>query len=224
MSQGALHRWGPLAGPVFVVLMIAGFVIAGSSPDPDASNAKIAAYIGKDSNFTKNAVAFFVLLAALLFLVTFFAALRARLVEAEGGAGSHGALALGAGIASAVFLILAISIFVSPLFAAHDAKKNLIDPGIYRLTQDLGYMLWVASTVVGALVVWATSAVALRTGVLPRWFAWFGIVVGVLLLLALFFIPIFLYWLWILIAGILLAMRPAPVAGTGAVGAPPPAT
>ena len=53
----------------------------------------------------------------------------------------------------------------------------------------------------------------MRTGVLPRWFAWLGILVGVIALLAVFFIPIFVYWLWIVIAGILLAMRPAPVAG-----------
>jgi hypothetical protein len=222
MSQGALHRWGPLAGPIFVVLMIAGFAISGSSPDPDASNLKITAYLAKKSNYDKNVVAFFILLLALLFLVAFFAALRSRLAQAEGGTGNVAALAYGAGIASAVFLIVAICIFVSPVLAAHDAKKNALDPGIYRLTQDLGYMIWVASVVVGALVIWATSAVALRTGVLPRWFAWFGVVIGVLALLAIFFIPIFLYWLWILIAGILLAMRPAPVAG--AVTTPPPAT
>ena len=105
MRQGALRRWAPLSGPVFVVLMIAGFIIAGSSPDSDASDAKIAAYLAKSSNQSHNEIAWIILLVAMLFLVAFFATLRSRLVEAEGGIGRFGAMALGAGIASSVFLI-----------------------------------------------------------------------------------------------------------------------
>jgi hypothetical protein len=212
MSQGSLQRWAPLAGPIFVVLIVIAFVVGGSSPDSDASNAKILSYLRDDSHTSANGAAFFLLLAGVLFLIVFFAVLRSRLVEAEGPPGHLGALAFGAGVASTVFLVTAIGVFISPIFGAHDAPRHLLDPGIYRVTQDLGYLLWVVSTVVGALSVWATSAVALRTGLLPRWFAWAGVVVGVICLAAIFFIPIFVFWLWILVAGILLATRPAPVA------------
>jgi hypothetical protein len=208
-----VSRWGPLSGVVFVVLMVAGFVIAGSSPDTDARGAKIARYLADSSNQDKNFIAFFLLLAAMLFLLGFFAALRARLVAVEGGSGA-GALAFGAGVASTVFLIIAISMFVSPLIAAHDAPRHVLDPGIYRLTQDLGYLLWVASVVVGALAVWATAAVTLTTRTLPRWFGWFGVVVGIVCLFALFFFPIFVYWIWIAVASVVMFLRPvvAPVA------------
>ena len=94
MSRGWLERWGTLSGVVFVVVMVAGFAVAGSSPDTDASNAKITSYLGTHSHQTANIVAFFMLLAASLFLLGFFAALRARLVEAEGGTGGLGAFAL----------------------------------------------------------------------------------------------------------------------------------
>jgi hypothetical protein len=213
MSQGSLQRWGPLAGPIFVVFIVIGFIVAGSSPDPNDSNAKILRYLADHSHLTQNEVAFVLLLVAALFLILFFAALRTRLVEAEGSPGHLGALAFGAGVASTVFLITAICVFISPVFAAHDAPRHVIDPGIYRLTQDLGYQIWVFSVVVGALPIWATSAVALRTGLLPRWYAWVSVVVGVICLFALFFIPILIYWLWILVTGILLATRSAPVAG-----------
>jgi Domain of unknown function (DUF4386) len=209
MSLEARARWAPLAGPVFVALMVLGFIITGDSPAPDDSNSQIASYLGDDSKYDKNIAGFFFVLAATLFLVGFFAALRARLAEAEGERGGLAALAYGAGIASAVLMVVAIFVFISPVFAAHDAGRNVLDPGIYRLTQDLGYMLWVASVVVGALTVWATSALALRTGVLPRWFGWAGVVVGVLCLVAIFFIPIFVFWLWIVVAGVLLVRRPA---------------
>src|SRR5207249_4753880 len=59
-----------------------------------------------------------------------------------------------------------------------------------------------------SIVVWATSAVALRTGLLPRWFGWLGILVGILQLFAIFFIPAFIYWGWILVAAVLLVWRP----------------
>jgi hypothetical protein len=220
MSHGALDRWGPLAGPAFLALMIAGFIISGSSPDPDASSAKIAEYLGKDSNFDKNVIAFFFVLAAMLCLVTFYGSLRARLAAAEEGPASLSSLAFGAGIVSAALLVVAICIFIAPVVGAHDAKDSPLDPGIYRTTQDLGYMIWVASTVVGALAMWATSAVARRSGALPGWFVWFGFVAGVVALFALFFFPIFLYWIWIAVAGVLMAMRreraPAPAARVAA--------
>jgi hypothetical protein len=213
MSQRAVQRWAPLAGPIFVVLIVIAFIVGGSSPDNDASNAKILSYLSDDSHTGANEAAFLLLLVAVLFLIVFFAVLRERLVEAEGPPGRLGTLAFGAGVASTVFLVTAICVFISPIFAAHDAPRHVIDPAIYRQTQDLGYLIWVVSVVVGALSVWATSAVALQTGLLPRWFAWAGVVVGVICLFALFFIPIFVFWLWILVAGVLLATRPASVAG-----------
>jgi hypothetical protein len=219
MSERSWHRWAPLSGAVFVVLFIVGFIVSGSSPSSDDPNEKIAAYLAKSSNQTKNIVAFFILLLAMLFLIWFYASLRARLAQAERGDHGLSSLAFGAGIASAVFQVMAISIFLSPIITADDADKFRVDPGIYRLTQDLGYMVWVASTVAGALVAWAASAVILRTGLLPRWFGWFGVVVGIISLFGVFFIPIFVYLLWILIISVLLYMRTAeaprqPPAGT----------
>jgi hypothetical protein len=189
--------------------MVVGFLVSGSSPDSSDSNREITAYLTKDSNQTKNIVAFFILLVAMLFLITFIAALRDRLVLAAGD-GVRSSLAYGAGLLSSVLLFLAIAIFISPIILADDASKIPVDPSVYRITQDLGYMVWVASTVIGALVVWATSAVALATGILPRWFAWAGIVAGVICLFGIFFFPIFVYWLWILVASILLTLRPVP--------------
>ena len=128
-QQSSWERWAPLSGVAFVVLIITGFIIAGSSPDSSDSNVKIAAYLAKDSNQSKNIVAWLLLMVAMLFVVGFYVVLRNRLVAAEGGTGQRGALALGAGIASTVFLITAISIFVSPLITADDADKFRVDPG-----------------------------------------------------------------------------------------------
>src|SRR2546429_168572 len=62
------------------------------------------------------------------------------------------------------------------------------------------------------LVAFATSVIALRTGVFPRWFAWIGLPVAVTFLLAFFFVPIFVLWGWILVASglMLLSVRRGP--------------
>jgi hypothetical protein len=80
-------------------------------------------------------------------------------------------------------------------------------PSTFRAMVDAGYLAWVSATVIGAVTVWATSAVAIRTAFLPRWFGWAGVVVGVLQLLAFLFIPAFAFFLWLLVAGVLLSMR-----------------
>ena len=111
-------------------------------------------------------------------------------------------------MASAALWIGAVSFFVAPLAAADNRGDALGAPAdLYAFSSDAGYFLWVGAVVLGALVVWATSAVAFRTGLLPRWFAWVGVVVGVICLFAIFFVPAFVYWAWILVASILLLRR-----------------
>lgn len=206
------QRWSPLAGPVYVVLIFLSYGVAGDSPDNDGSSSEIAKFLGDDSHYNRNIAGYFIMLAAVMFLIVFFNALRTRLLAAEAGLARFASLAFGAGIASAVLLLIGVSTFISPVFTAHDAGSDALDPNFYRLTQDLGYEIWVAATVIGALVLWATAAVAFRTGVLPRWYGWFSVIAGVVLLGAIFFFPMFVYWLWILVTGILLAMKPVPVA------------
>ena len=75
------------------------------------------------------------------------------------------------------------------------------------MLNDTGYLLWVSATAIGAITVWASSAIALRRDVFPRWFAWLGVLVGVVQLFAVFFFPILLGWAWILVASLLLTWR-----------------
>jgi hypothetical protein len=73
-------------------------------------------------------------------------------------------------------------------------------------------MLWVAL----ASMLLATGVVAIRDGALPGWFGWFSLVVSLTLLISrafwtapsgLAFIGYVLFWLWLIIASILLIRR-----------------
>lgn len=198
------ERWSPLAGVLAVAGMVAGFGINSGSPDTNDSDAKIVAYLAGHSHQVRNLAGFLLFLAGILFLLVFFWALRARIATAEGGPGRLAALAYGSGVASAVLWLAAAIFFTGPSITANDTSK-FRDPSAYRSMNDIGYEFWVGAVVVGALVVWATSAAVLRTRLLPRWFGWLSILVGVLLLLAVLFIPGFIYLGWIVVAAVLLA-------------------
>ena len=210
MSFPRWERWGPLAGVLAVVCWIVVMILVAGTPGTDDSDAKITSYYASSSHQSRDLIAFFIFVAGVLFLLGFLAALRSRLADAEGAPGRITALAFGSGIASVALWIVAVSMFTSQSFALEDTDKFVLDPNTYRIINDMGYSVWIAAVIVSAVLVWATSAIALRSGVLPKWFAWLGVLVGILLLLAVFWIPVFIYWGWVLITSLLLVFRRPP--------------
>jgi len=55
------------------------------------------------------------------------------------------------------------------------------------------------------VLVLTTSIISLRTGVLPQWLAWLGILAAIVLLFAVIFLPMVALLIWVLaVAGVLL--------------------
>ena len=199
------ERWGTALGTLAVVIWAIAFVFGEESPDTSDSDAQIASWFASNSHQNNQITGYFLFLAGTLCVIGFFAAVRERM--AATGHSEMGALAFGAGIASTVMSLVAITMFTAPAFLASDTRSTDVLPSTYRMLNDMGYNCWVAGATIGAIVVWATSAVALRTGLLPRWYGWLGILLGVVQLFAIFFFPILLWWLWILVTGALLTFR-----------------
>src|SRR4051812_26441203 len=208
MTMRWTDRWGPLTGVAGIALLVIGFFVAGSSPDTQGPDAKIVNYYTSNSHQSKNLIGWLITLVGILLLLAFVAALRSRLTAAEGGVGRFAAAAFAGGIASAIGLAAAFSMFVAPAVAADDTSRFHLDPNLYRLISDLGYEFWVLAGVGGALVVWSTMVVTFRTGVLPRWFGWLSAVVGLFALAAVVFLPMFVYLGWIVLVSILLTRAP----------------
>jgi hypothetical protein len=204
------------------VLWAIGFALGSQSPSNDDPSSKIVSWYNSSSHQNSQVIAFFMIALGVLCMIGFVSGLRDRMAAAEGRSGNLSGLAFGAGIAYASLLLTAVALFVAPAFLAEDTGAKTLDPNTYRMLSDAGYTLWFSAAGIGALTVWATSAVALRRGLLPRWFAWFGVLCGIVQLIGgIFFIPALIYWLWILIASALLAR--SPVAAEPAVGAAPSA-
>ena len=212
-----LDRWGPLAGALGVMSFVIAILLYGNGPKDD--DQKIVAYFAKDSHQTKFLVAFYFFFAAFLLMLVFLTALRALLIEAEGEPGRLTALAYAGGVASAVLLLAANAFFAAPAITAKDSDKFKLDPNTYRFINDTGYVFFITGVMAAVLMVAATSVIALKTGVFPRWFAWVGFVVAATFLVAFFFVPIFVLWGWILVASgymLLSTRRTAPPAAQSA--------
>jgi hypothetical protein len=205
-----VDRWAPLTGPLAVACSLVGVMFALNQPQDKDSNAKIVAYFANHSHRVHGVIGFFVFLAGLVFLLAFLGALRERLLVAEGQPGRLSALAFGAGIASLPLWAVSMLLANAASFAANESSAFRLDPDTFRLLADTAYFAWVAAAAVSSVVVWATSAVALRTSVLPRWYGRTGIAAGVVQLFGFFFFPFFVWWLWIIVTSILLIRRPKP--------------
>jgi hypothetical protein len=209
-------RWAPLTGVLSVACSVVGTLMVLSQPQDKDSDTKIIAYFAEHSHRVKGMVGFFVFLAGILLLLAFLTALRERLHTAEGQPGRLTALVFGAGIASVPLWAVSMLLANATLFATSNTSKFHLDPNTFRLLADTAYAAWVSAVIVSALVVWGTSAVALRTGLLPRWYARLGILIGLIQLFAFFFFPFFVWLLWIIATSVLLTRRRPAASSTPA--------
>jgi hypothetical protein len=201
------ERRGTALGIPAVVIMAVSFAFAGNGPGSTDGDDRITSWYASGTHQYTQILGFLAFVIGVLCLIGFLAALRDRIAAVEQPRGGLGQLVLGAGIASSVLFTLAIAMFTVPAFLASDTSSADIVPATYRMFYTAGFASFAAATMIGALTVGATSAVAFRTGLLPRWFAWLGVVVAIVLLLGFFFVPGFVFWGWVLIAAILLARR-----------------
>ncbi len=141
-----------------------------------------------------------------MFFLVFVTSLRNRLRSVEPEPKTLSAVVFGTGITSAALFVGAVSLFVGTAFAA-EQSEFVVDPNVARFADATGYLVLVGSVMVMSALVAATSVLALRTSVLPRWLGWAGVCVSVLLLAAVTFVPIFLLWLWIVVVSVVLIMR-----------------
>ena len=213
------------AGIVFVVLYVVGLLmIAGAVPknadkSPFKDNpVKLAAlwraYYNDSGHRWTIIIAVYILLAAAIAFVVFGIDLRERL-EAS-GAHTTAVLVL----AGAIIFAVATAIGALALGWIPGSKQfgdvPIPNGELNYLGSQLGYgiMLLPGGAAI-ALTLIAGGFGGARSGALPGWLGWAGVVIGVLLFfVAAIFIPLILLVLWVLIASIVMLRRPvaAPAA------------
>jgi hypothetical protein len=190
--------WAPLSGLATAALFVLGFAVAGNAGD---DSREISEFYTDSANRAQVQTSWFLFAAGILFLVWFLWTLRNRLLAVDGAPGSLATLAFAAGMVSVPLWFVANSAFAAPAFD-YDAAD--FDANAAQLLGSAGYGAFVGAQMVFAVTLFATAALAFRTGVFPAWFAWATLVVGLILLFAIAFIPFFFFMAWLAAAGALM--------------------
>jgi hypothetical protein len=205
-------RLGGIAGIVFAVLFVVGFLLVSDTPEGDESNAAWVRYFADSDNRRMIVIGAIIWALAVLAFLLFLGVLRERLRDASAGAEWISTVAFASGLVFAVMLAVA-GLGAGSVAASVEFGDGPIvrDADVLRTFESLGFgaLVLFGSAAAGLLII--TSSVAGGRGaLLPRWLVVTGYVVGVIVLLGgLFFLPLILFVLWMLAVGIVLLRTPA---------------
>jgi Domain of unknown function (DUF4386) len=203
-----LERWAPLGGIIFVVLMFTGTFFVADVPDADSSKQKIADYLTDSDNHTRNLIGAYIWVVGALTFLWFAAHLRSVLRAAEGGTGLLSNIAFGAGVIYSALMMVSAVAFAAVAYAVGLRDATVSEVDIVRVLPQFAWMILLLGAGFAGIVVILTSCIlSFQTGVLPRWLAWLGVVMAILLLFDVLYVNIVPFLVWVLAASIVLLMR-----------------
>lgn len=211
-----LKAWlAPLAGTVFVVLVVLAAIVAGDPPDATEESAQEVFEFYADNEDEQFGGALLFALAG-VFLLFFAGWLRMVLRGAEGPGGMLSAVAF----AGAIILVAGIATSAAFTIATADVAGDIEDPIVFQTLNALSWGFW-APIAVGVITFFVATGVSiLRHGAFAKWLGWVAIVIGILMFSPAFIVAAPAAGLWVLFVSITAALR---ARGGGAPPAPGPA-
>ena len=211
MQQPRRDLWTPIAGVLAAVTFVIGLILVSNSPDNNDTDAQVVAWYADHGHRLGVLIGAYFLAFCGLFFLWFVAGLRQRLRAAEGQGGRLANVALG----GAVLFVGMLWVGAAALAAVPGAESlgdstPLRIADIARFVPSLGFGAILIFGAFGAIaLIDATSIVVMRTGILPKWFAWLGFVAAVVLLFAVIFLPMIALPIWLLAASYVLFQLPS---------------
>lgn len=213
VAERVESRLAAAGGAIFAVLYAVGFVLHGlaSGTSNDETRGEVVARYADEGNEALVHVGGLLIGFAIVFLLLFLGQLRRALrrVEGAGAALSTAAFAGGVLLAGLAATSAAVGIAAYSSGDFYDAYR--VDPDVVLLMETLSFTALGYALVGGAVLVGATSVVALRTRLFPRWLALAGLVLAAVCAFgewALFVpFPLAALLLWLLVTSVLLVAR-----------------
>ncbi|MFL5894073.1 MAG: hypothetical protein ACJ76Z_03040 [Thermoleophilaceae bacterium] len=205
-----------LGGAAYAVLFVVGFGIGfADTPGGDDPPAKVIAYFADSGHRDNIDLGWILVLIGVFCLIWFLAALRRLLLGIDAGGQLTWVASIGGTIYAATTLV-GISLEAAIYTMSDDTYHHQVYPSLIHFANDAGYVIHAAGGVgIGALMI-ATSLAVARAGLMARWIAIVGVVLGVLALASIFFFPLFGILIWLIVASIALFRTSAVVTPRGA--------
>jgi hypothetical protein len=197
------ERHAPLTGVAAVLLWVVGTFLLEKDDRPEGKDtAAFVAWV--DQNDTWIITGAIVFGFGVLLFVWMLGSLRVSLAAAEGGLNRLTAIAFASGIAVAISMMFTVLPHAQAAFDQDDTSDTSIDALVH-----MGDAFFGGVELFAIPLVVATALVTLRFGAFPRWFAWFSLVLALILAIP----PI--GWLgvlvglplWVLVTSVLLFRR-----------------
>lgn len=202
--RSGLGRWAALGGAAYVVLFIAGIVVKDNGvPDFDAPPAEVIGYYSDSGNRDQIALGWGLVVLGVFFFLWFLSAVREfmRRTEAEGLLIN---LATIGGAVYAALTLTGIGLETGVQTMSDDTYRGQVFPELIHAARDAGYVLHATGGVGAAALIVAVSLAALRAGLVPAWAGWIGVGVGILAIGSIFFFPMILIAVWLVLVSFLL--------------------
>jgi hypothetical protein len=222
--QDRYARYGAGTGALFVLFVIAGFLVRPKPPAADATAQEMFNYVVDKQN-TLHIVQLLFAFAG-VFFIWFIGTLRQLLSRAEGNEGRLANTAFGGGLILASALLVGGGLEAAAALHPVENGANLTHALI-----DAAVLIPAVAAPAGFVFFTANGLSFLRSGYLPAWMGWFGIATAVLSILGIgavftdhgvfagdglfgFFLGFLCFLLWSLLASGLLYRKlgeaPAP--------------
>lgn len=189
-------RWWPVAGVVSALLFTVTVALIGDTGETAADTARTLPQ-HEQALFA----AFVTGTLSMIALLVFFAWLNEVIRVAAPQQTVLARLSLAAAIAMAALLPGSLAILEG---IAQAGKDTALSPAVASFANNAQFLFLAAGVMFGGVAVFCAMFALKGTQAVPSWLCWSGMVVGVLALGAIFFVPILLFFLWLLIAGIVL--------------------
>jgi hypothetical protein len=172
------ERWAAYTGVLAVVLWIVGIVVqeSGNIPGEGAADSAYLTHVNDDANTILTGGWIF-MLGCLAFLV-FAIVLRDRLAEAEGGSRLFTNIAFLGAVAVGAFGLLMPGPEIAAAISADDISASTA-----AALSNLSDGFFVAAELAAVLLMLGTGMVALRSALLPKWWAWVSFLLALVLVI-----------------------------------------
>jgi hypothetical protein len=196
-------RSAGLAGIVFSLLFLAAVALAGERPPEGLTAAGLVDWFEQNARTPVTIAALYLLPFAGIAFLWFIGVIRDRIGDHEDRL--FATVFLGSGLLFLAMLFASTAIGGSILIAYRAAPNDLLNSSTYSFARAATYLImYTYASKMAGLFMMSACTVFVRTRVMPRWMAWLGYALALLLLIGVsqYEFVLIVFPLWILLVSV----------------------